>query len=741
MIRVSRKYSSVSGFSLFELAIIIGIFGVALTAIIAIYNQYSKQVAYTNTMARRVNAEAALGRFYALNNRLPCPADNSLPSSDPMAGVEQCAERDRHLTTTFDASRYSIPLISGHGATMTSADLGCNAAGGICRLVGARQVPRNITTPAIDIRTADGVHDTVLRGGLPFVTLGMSPNEAIDGYGGRLTYAVTEFFTGNALRAGVDELATLRPAGSNLDIRDFGGAITVLTYADGVANADSADLQTAAPPSEYDAMTTGTDNMGANVSYVEHPTTDARIIRSWRTASDAGGFMQTRNSKARPLVTGDPSPINSFSMALISHGPNGAGAFTSSGSVKRPCGTGFDGIESVNCQPLTTFIAATHRSTNEDSALFFDDTFVSTSYKDQNDRWEMASAEASIKTKTPKVAIGKTTVRSGATVDVNGAVRMEDYNEAGTLIPGGLGGNVIKNVNATSAVEVEGEPPVSRKRGFQPVQLASATGISCGQGITKGLRPNPVDKSLPAINCETRINLDGPVNVGDCETEFGNEFPFFVGLTSGGNKICQSISGVRNDAYCTDLHESAPRDPNPSLSYKVGQCYGTGETLCGGPPGSTGAVVPPATSCPDSQCYDSFNATPGQHIFSASSCSVYNYMTGHMDTIKRCKNAAGTSTVRYSTGTAMNTCPPKYSAGGPHTGGPWTSGETIPIDVIGDDGPTLPETEPPFTTGPGGDVPGTEYIDAFTPFEDIFADMFTSYFGTEIETELKSEMK
>ena len=690
-----------AGFSLFELAIIIGLFGIAMTAVIAIYNHYSKQVAYTNTMARRVNTEAALGRFYALHNRLPCPADNSLPEADPMAGVEQCATRERILNsgTTYDETRYAY--IGGIPLGDASLPIGCDDdRGGICRVEGARPVVRDINLDGTDdfnVRAATaGGNETVLVGGVPYATLGLSPSEVIDGYGGRLTYAVTEFFAGNAMQAtDPGQLAVLQTTTNPpQDIRDYGGAIAVMSWMEGAAAASAASSSSApAPMGVFTAGTAG-DASNATINYFERSTDGLRVPVAWTKGTETAGFAQMSNPKAKqPPVAGPTqlpgNPARSFGMALVSHGPDGKGAFTSSGAMKRPCGTGFaGGADSVNCGALSTFISTEHLVHNIDSGVFYDDTFVSTTFKDQNDRWEMVTGQPAIKTQNVKMAIGKTTVRAGASVDVQGIVRAQGYvipptgGNSEKLVGGALHGDEFKNIDVTNG----------SIRGFQPALFGGQYGVSCAGGITKGLKPRAANDAFGEVDCEQRLNLDNaPINFGDCASTFGAEFTFFVGLTPEGHKICRNTADTRNDTYCTDLHNQ-----NPNLSFRQGECAVSGEVICGGPPGATTATAPP--QCPSQACYNRFNPDGKPWLYSATQCSVYNTSTNKFTKVARCRDQSGSEIVRMSDGEPMMECPATTV---PTTIGS-TIGNTMPVDgTIGSDGDII---IPGTNSGPGGGV-------------------------------------
>lgn len=184
---------------MFELAIAVALLGLMLGSSLTAYREYTRTKLSNDTLEKKTTIEYALSRFVATKGRMPCPADPTLSLSDASGGIENC-----------------LAGVTG---------LGCSGAGGtgVCRVEGGRDTAADI----------EGLNpDPVLIGAVPYVALGISAVDTVDSWGGKITYAVSEFLT---------------PAGSFTE--DY-GAISKEIYSDMTSS-----YENAANPSVTDGAT------------------------------------------------------------------------------------------------------------------------------------------------------------------------------------------------------------------------------------------------------------------------------------------------------------------------------------------------------------------------------------------------------------------------------------------------------------------------------------------------------
>lgn len=158
-----------AGFSLIELAVILTIVGLLVASMMETYRGYIRTKVSNDTDYRKDIANQAIISFVINYNRLPCPADPALPMGAANAGVEQ---RD----------------------AVTKA---CIQTGSILRVDSERQTYANPAFNAAScmapIPCTGTPRDKVMIGSLPYVTLGIGMKEAIDGWGNKFTYAMSEY--------------------------------------------------------------------------------------------------------------------------------------------------------------------------------------------------------------------------------------------------------------------------------------------------------------------------------------------------------------------------------------------------------------------------------------------------------------------------------------------------------------------------------------------------------------------
>jgi prepilin-type N-terminal cleavage/methylation domain-containing protein len=130
MMTESRRKSR--GFSLVEIAIVLLILGFVLTIGLQATGAYLSQERRKVSLARVAGLDVALANYVAVQGRLPCPADGALPPGNANLGLER------------------------------------RAADGTCLVVAG--------TPIMN------------RGVVPWVTLGLTETEALDGWNTRISY-------------------------------------------------------------------------------------------------------------------------------------------------------------------------------------------------------------------------------------------------------------------------------------------------------------------------------------------------------------------------------------------------------------------------------------------------------------------------------------------------------------------------------------------------------------------------
>lgn len=85
------KKTNHSGFSLIEMCIVITLGSLMLLGIIMAYKQYVAGNRQHQTAQKLVDIKAALETYFRINGRLPCPARNDIPPTDPQYGRQTAA--------------------------------------------------------------------------------------------------------------------------------------------------------------------------------------------------------------------------------------------------------------------------------------------------------------------------------------------------------------------------------------------------------------------------------------------------------------------------------------------------------------------------------------------------------------------------------------------------------------------------------------------------------------------------
>lgn len=304
------------GFTLLELALATMIIGILTVPLLNMYKAGSSGASIRETEKSLQLTSEALVEFAANNERYPCPASLTLAPGEPNYGMPDC--RDGH-----GYSGYTQPTTIGD----------CFA--GICRVAG-----RDVN--------GDGVSDSVLVGAVPYVImneggLGVPPNvpastansellagrDTFDGWGRRLTYAVTEALT---------SATTYNPYGGGISVEDENG-----------------------------------------LSLLELPGT--------------------------------------VHFVLISHGDDGAGAYTRNGTLTRSCNN--MALDGQNCQHTqATYVSALRSLASGND--YYDDMVRYISYT-ASAIWQNVNEEAIFNAPGGNVAIGKED--ADFKLDINGNIQ------------------------------------------------------------------------------------------------------------------------------------------------------------------------------------------------------------------------------------------------------------------------------------------------------------------------------
>lgn len=188
MSKVSMNKKAQRGFTIVELAIVVVISSLFLFSIFKALALYSEEVAKDTTELNIDVLDASMSRFFQANDRYPCPARLDAVPGDADYGLEQCADPN-NLDV---AGHVDNPVFNGDPAG-----------------------------------TPGNVYDSILIGAFPVHTiepcllndlpecarrdLFLTEERMFDGYGNKLTYAVTQGLT--------DETA-YRNTGGGIEVED-----------------------------------------------------------------------------------------------------------------------------------------------------------------------------------------------------------------------------------------------------------------------------------------------------------------------------------------------------------------------------------------------------------------------------------------------------------------------------------------------------------------------------------------
>lgn len=155
--RHNASLSNARGFSLIELSIALLVLGLIAVPLMQMYKVYRYQKALDDTWANNTIVQTALGDFYMKNGYYPRPSNRRWAQSNVNYG--------RSYTGALPAAG------------------SCIAGNGLCVGLGSAFQADTVTAIA---------NPDVLIGGVPFADLAIPPENALDGWGRKLVYVVTE---------------------------------------------------------------------------------------------------------------------------------------------------------------------------------------------------------------------------------------------------------------------------------------------------------------------------------------------------------------------------------------------------------------------------------------------------------------------------------------------------------------------------------------------------------------------
>jgi len=150
-----------TGFTLLELSIVLVIISLVIATTFAILTQDVRHAKQTELQIKLDAIQTALLNFRRLNNRLPCPADATLPPTDPTSGA---------ANQYFGVESTNSTPLCANGSSYSNGN----------RTVAA--------SPGPTVNFYDGAH--TVGGAVPVKTLGLPDDYALDPWNGQFAYFV-----------------------------------------------------------------------------------------------------------------------------------------------------------------------------------------------------------------------------------------------------------------------------------------------------------------------------------------------------------------------------------------------------------------------------------------------------------------------------------------------------------------------------------------------------------------------
>lgn len=162
------------GYTLLEISIVMAVAGILLVSFIGVYKLWNKERIEEVTRANIETVVSSLSAYLVQTGSYPCPARLDVSRGDPLYGIADHIDGAGPDGEDLSACATNTPAVG------TCAD-------GVCVEQGERQVNLSpgMGAPVMEF-------PRVRRGAVPFRQLGLPEKSALDGYGQRLMYAVTE---------------------------------------------------------------------------------------------------------------------------------------------------------------------------------------------------------------------------------------------------------------------------------------------------------------------------------------------------------------------------------------------------------------------------------------------------------------------------------------------------------------------------------------------------------------------
>ncbi|MEZ0225518.1 MAG: type II secretion system protein [Alphaproteobacteria bacterium] len=181
-----RGVKRADGFSLVELAIIMTIIGLVVGVVLQTYRYYLQHKEYNTTDTNASAIFSAMGNHLFNFGDFPCPAAPNLSSGDQRAGKAAGAGDYTSCATWVNANKASLS-----GNTPYCETNAASLQYGLCMVYGQRYSSYGQSQQASFPYT----NDIVLYGSIPYVSLGITLKQSLDGYGNRFFYAVSFYET------------------------------------------------------------------------------------------------------------------------------------------------------------------------------------------------------------------------------------------------------------------------------------------------------------------------------------------------------------------------------------------------------------------------------------------------------------------------------------------------------------------------------------------------------------------